>query len=44
MTAQLTGKCRYCKAPLKLIDGAWMHDGIWTLVHMVKKNREVHSS
>lgn len=40
MTKPLTGKCRYCTAPLKLIDGKWLHDGIWTLVHMVKQARD----
>lgn len=36
----LKGKCRYCTAPLQLIDGKWKHDGIWTLVHMVKQARD----
>lgn len=36
----MKGKCRYCKGPVKLIDGKWMHDSIWALVHMVKQARD----
>lgn len=36
----MTGTCRYCKCRVKLIDGKWMHDGIATLVHVVKRRKE----
>lgn len=36
----LNGRCRYCKAAVKLMSGQWKHDGIATLIHFIKYGRE----
>lgn len=36
----MNGKCRFCGARVKLIDGRWQHDGIGTIVHIAKFKRK----
>lgn len=36
----MKGRCKYCNAPVILMDGSWRHDGLAGLVHIIKHMRD----